>query len=165
MKKVIAILMLALAVLIGGVSADAKTKKSKNRTSTTHKAATNSSYVKFKDNIPTPAYIFDAYFNEKGKTYPNQFIEDLKSKGYEYDENEYDYPGYTLPGVCGIYFWTYNEYELRNVQVIIKVEAPDALGWFVEQTKALRKKDKYLTIAIEGDEIGLEKDFIRKGWK
>ena len=73
MKKVIAILMLAIAVFIGGVSADAKTKKSKSRTSTSHKATTNSSYEKWKDNIPTPAYIFDAYFNEKGTVYPYQF--------------------------------------------------------------------------------------------
>lgn len=164
MKKIFKITVLLLVAILCFASADAKGTKSKRKTTTTQKASTGRGFEKWKDNIPTPAYIYEAVLNEKSNLTKSDLDKDLESRGYKETENENGYYGYTLPNVFSIHFWQFNEYDITGIQVEIEVKDRNALGWFVEQAKALKKRDKYVDIYIDGNEIGFEKYFKRKGW-
>lgn len=155
MKKIAKFISLLIIAMLTFAPMEAKTTKKK--TSTTQRTKTSRSFVKWKNNIPTPEYIYQVFIN--WRISERSFYNDLRSKGYKENDDPDYYMNieYDLPDVCSFYWAWGHDPGLTGVLVRVDIEDPDMLDWYIEEVRALqRKKDLVFTVHYYDNGVGLE---------
>ena len=147
MKKIATILMLVVAVLVGGTTLDAKTTKKKGKSKTTQTSSAPS--AQWNGDIPS-AKIIEQFFmgslSEAQKSkYKNQFI----NHGYHFE----DYDDIAIKeGVCEIEV-SYSQ----SIEIYIKVYDPELRNWLYNNIRSFKKSQKstgrYYGVYLDGDTI------------
>ena len=141
MKILATILMLVVAIIFGGMTADAKTTKKKTKGRTTQTTSSN-----WNGGMPSGAYLF--------KLIDNGGLDSaLRSKGYRNCNSEWG-NGLIKDGVCMIDYW----WGTGGAEWIITVYDTSKLNWLYNGLKQAVAKNKHYDVTKSGNVISVSFD-------
>lgn len=143
MKKVITICLLAVSLLVGGITTEAKTakKKAKAKTSQTSSSQWNG-------DIPSGTILYNTFFNGKASSYKSQFI----NHGYTVNEEYGSIESVSKDGVCEII----SDFAAQQSWITIVVYDSGQRKWLYNNlTQLVKSKGKRsgYSVDMDGDEI------------
>ena len=137
MKKIVTILMLLTALLIGGMTADAKTSKKKAKAKTSQSSSTSKYW---NGDMPTAKNLLENM---------ESLSPEFAKKGYRVLDDRPMFWSIIKDGICSIEWMQGMSYG----DLIITVFDTSKLNWLYEDLKKAIKKNKGYSVSKEGNVI------------
>lgn len=144
MKRAITLILMAMVILIGGATVDAKTTKKKSKSRSSQPSA------QWNGDIPSGTILFNTFFNGKASSYKSQFI----NHGYTVNEEYGSIESVSKDGVCEMKMEDASQQRWLTIVVYDPTQRKWLYNNLTQLVKSKGNRSGY-SVYMEGDEIEL----------